>query len=206
MINIRSIKRRIARQNEKRFGISVVYGLPIHITLVEFTKSLKKYFGKKYHRIFNWNKKRNFHATIIRCDSVKKVIHIPPALDLVRDMFKSVTSFYLVPDKVELLDDGVIRLSFQKVTQLSNINKYYLNKFARAHKLSINVKHKPWLKLANIHDVNVDLNTDELYELILKWNQNMTNDLKPIFVTSLKAVYYRDINFIKRKTLLLIEL
>ena len=206
MINNRSITRRIAKQNEKRFGISVVYGLPIHITIFEFTKSLRKLFEKKYLRIFNWSKKRNFHATIIRCNSVKKEIHIPPTLDVVRDVFKSVTSFYLVPDKIELLDDGVIRLSFQKAAQLSNINKYYLNKFARGHKLSINVIQKPWLKIANINNVNVDINTNELNELILKWNKNMTNDLKPIFVTSLKAVYYRDINFIDRTTLLQIEL
>lgn len=206
MIKTNKILERIAKQKENRYGISVVYGLPVDFSILNLVKSIKKNFGNEYSNLLKWSGKNNLHATIVRGNSVKTDINPPVDLSTIVLMFKKVKPFYIIPSKLELFDDGVLRLNFTKTNSLININKYYIKKFAKETRLELDIILKPWLKIANINNINIKNKITHLYQLINDMNFIYISKMNAVYVKTLMVVYYRDINYSKRVILKRIHL
>lgn len=205
-LNKEEIKARNFKQNEKRYGVSTVYGLPISSSIRELRNILKCSLEKKFQNNFNWNNLSNIHSTILRCKSKNVNIKNVVSLKFIIEIFKNISPFELSFDEIKLSSEGILRIHFKKIKSFKNINKKILKLFEQKNKISLNIIEEPWITVANLKYTVNNIDELKLLEELKRINCIANEVYKKILVRNLKVVNYEDITFKRKKIILVIKL
>ncbi len=194
MLNMEATMQRIKKISTKRYGISLVYGLPFYDKLNKMIEIYIIALKRNYGNIFQWYTIPNLHSTILRCYSLDKPVRLPLRnMHLLEEALKRLHNFRMFSQKVQVGNDAVIRLHFDEVKELAMIDSGFIHKFALSNNLTIRIITKPWVTFGDVQ------NSPESIQFLSQHIRDINQDIEklhiPIEVTvnSLKLVYYEDI-------------
>lgn len=179
MIDFNMINRRIEKEKETRYGISLVdrqfiYEIKIFEELVQVLK--EKYFIKI---------SLNPHITLFRCKSSNSFVNATYELNTIfESLAEDLNNIILVYKSISLDNDGVIRVKHK-----SNI---YIKRREICSGLELTLVQEPWITLGRIWDVsNLELNFIHIKKIIEEYKVNYYI-YKP---HTLEMVLFKDILF-----------
>lgn len=190
MISIAAVKERNMKIRQKRYGVSIIYGMPFNIFLKNEISSLINDIENMMPSSFIWYNK--FHLTAVRCISIlDSILYKNINCTNLLECFRKVPIINLNYKNTLLNPDGVIRIYFNKIEFPLYANNV-IRDFYENYSLNYKIINEPWIALGNINLNKISLQEPEFNEFIKYLNTvNFTN----ISIDELNIVYYEDVLF-----------
>lgn len=198
--DLNKVKDAITKSKGKRWGISVIYGLPVPKTLEDIARNIRDLVEESVPNQYEWYKPIQLHLTIIRGKSSenpfnpiqKSIIH------RVIDKINRSPEFTLKFTNIRLCDDGCIRfycqsnnpLMYLTQTEIDNFNKLTNVKWSRSKSLWISIGY---LKYVPDHKFIAEKNYDTTIHAINNFELKYPLEVK---VKALKVIHYSNIKFV----------
>ncbi|MDP2722249.1 MAG: hypothetical protein Q8O72_05800 [Bacteroidales bacterium] len=205
MLVIQDIRSRYLKFKQNRYGLSVVFGLPIPNNLSFYIQDIKQTCQLFFPNCFDWYENEKIHSTLIRCKSTSNKI----PYDLFenhpfRNNIKSIKEFEMTTDDLIISHDGAIRLFFSSNRLPLPIEMDDISKFEKDLNINLRLVQKPWITLANMKPIQKKI--DCVNNNLSSFSNDFLKQFFSIKVESLNAVYFEDTGYREFKILDVIKL
>lgn len=196
MLDLDLIKKRSLKKVQKRYGLSVVYGMPLHNKLINQIKIIRNLLPLNLINCFDWQSDQCLHMTILRCKSARNnFVVFDEQLAKIQDVFQLIPRFVIYIDNIKLDSDGVIRVYFSLVPELELISEIDTDIISKITNLNYSLITSPWITVANCNyiDSSIKLIDTEYFEI----NKILKKKFEDGFieVNYLRIVKYEDTYF-----------
>ena len=189
MLDIEKVKARILKNDEERYGVSLVY-FPDAISLAVIRAWLDK-LDILYDGTFTWYPAP--HLSLVRCRSIMTPFMIKDTANLCCDSVKQEKTHSI---KANIGNDGILRISFASITLegISDVDPFYIS-----NELQYDLIKNPSMSLGLIN-----IEHENAAETVTALGAILNNGQFPRFemtIDELSAVSYSDI-LLKNHTLI----
>jgi len=194
MVNASNVNTRSSKFKQERYGISIVYGLPISGSILQYFERIKDIVVDRFPGCYTWYSIENLHSTLIRCKSKSSRISLRSYYghSFIRSL-SSIKKFRMTTSNITISDDGAIRLFLNSEDFPLAVSNDLILRFSEDNSLSLTLVKNPWITLANLIP-NTEIVRKVNSGLSSFW-QNINLDETEITVNSLKSVYFQDTGF-----------
>ena len=200
MLKFEDIENRNSKYLQKRYGISIVYGLNIPDNLLAYIFEIQNACNELFLNCFDWYETKRIHSTLIRCkSSFNPILYKKFENHRFLSKLKAIPKFEMSTENLTIATDGAIRLFLSSKELPLPVGDEEIYKLENDLKINLRLIEKPWLTLANMKPNQ--LLVEHVNNNLTNFSSEFINQQLIIPVDCLKAIYFEDTGYQKTKIL-----